>query len=325
MKMMKSILAIAVLSSVFSLLAARPVVETERMKKENAYEGVWLEKHHDEALKVAFSTNGWMIVDYRGLQQLFRWKSNGKGLIELAPGEKPEKTVMKLKYLPKQDIMDCGFEGKTTQLDFTGLLAFKSTELSKEHADALREATAKHERYREERFERLKKSGDPRLKCVTNLIEQINPNRLLQDRLCIETVDLNYPQIRTGCLVSDNFIFITVIYGAHENRQIELHEIHKANGVRLTAAAPYIENEVGIPRAVAKRAMSELADTGTNVSMLYWQYGEGKSVWYEEGIDFFVRKENYDKTAEVLSRYFSDSRPRYIMIDQAEYVEPEAK
>ena len=27
------------------LLAARPVVETARMMKENAYQGVWLEKH----------------------------------------------------------------------------------------------------------------------------------------------------------------------------------------------------------------------------------------------------------------------------------------
>ena len=27
------------------LLAARPVVETERMMKDNAYQGVWLEKH----------------------------------------------------------------------------------------------------------------------------------------------------------------------------------------------------------------------------------------------------------------------------------------
>ena len=93
-------------------LAARPVVETERMMKENAYQGVWLEKHHDEALKVAFSTNGWVIVDYRGYPQLFKWKSNGKSLIDLAPSEMPEKTVMKFKYLPKENIMDCGFEGK---------------------------------------------------------------------------------------------------------------------------------------------------------------------------------------------------------------------
>ena len=166
------------------LLAARQVVETERMMKENAYQGVWLEKHHDEALKVAFSTNGWMIVDYRGCPQLFKWKSNGKGLIELAPGEKPEKTVMKFRYLPKEDIMDCGFEGKKTQLDFTGRLAFKSTELSAEHAEALREATVQHERYREERFERLKNSGDPRLRRVVNLMVtmrscQGGPRRLI--------------------------------------------------------------------------------------------------------------------------------------------------
>ena len=45
MKKMKSILAIAVLSSALALEAARPVVETERMMKENAYQGVWLEIH----------------------------------------------------------------------------------------------------------------------------------------------------------------------------------------------------------------------------------------------------------------------------------------
>ena len=103
---MKPVSALLAFSLASPLLAARPVVETERMMKENAYQGVWLETHHDEALKVAFSTNGWMIVDYRGCPQLFKWKSNGKGLIELAPGEMPEKTVMKFRYLPKEDIMD---------------------------------------------------------------------------------------------------------------------------------------------------------------------------------------------------------------------------
>ena len=52
---------------------------------------------------------------------------------------------------------------------------------------------------------------------------------------------------------------------------------------------------------------------------------KGKRDITQKGLKSLCRKENYDKTAEVLSRYFSDSRPRYIMIDQAEYVEPEAK
>ena len=41
---MKSILAIAVLSSALALEAARSVAEIERMMKENAYEGMWLER-----------------------------------------------------------------------------------------------------------------------------------------------------------------------------------------------------------------------------------------------------------------------------------------
>ena len=43
--MIKSILAVTILSSALALEAARPVAETERIMKDNAYQGVWLEIH----------------------------------------------------------------------------------------------------------------------------------------------------------------------------------------------------------------------------------------------------------------------------------------
>ena len=312
---------VATLSFAFSLLGARPVVETERMMKENAYHGVWLETHHDEALKVAFSTNGWMIVDYRGCPQLFRWKSNGKGLIELAPGEKPEKTVMKLKYLPKQDIMDCGFEGKKTQLDFTGRLAFKSTELSAEHAEALREATAKHERYREERFERLKKSGDPRLKRVDNLKDVLDPNWLTENRACVETVDLEYPQVITSKVFSDAFVFIDVVYGAYGTKLVKKHEIYDPLRFSWKHEMPPDETEAGFSRAVAQLAKAELEKAGAEVNMFCCQYGSGAKKWHEEGLSCFVERERREKVAEILSRYFSRDSHRYVYIGKAKFVD----
>ena len=42
---MKATFLFAMLSLPVSLLAARPVVETERIMKDNAYQGVWLEIH----------------------------------------------------------------------------------------------------------------------------------------------------------------------------------------------------------------------------------------------------------------------------------------
>jgi hypothetical protein len=42
---MKPVSALLAFSLASPLLAARPVVETERMMKENAYQGVWLEIH----------------------------------------------------------------------------------------------------------------------------------------------------------------------------------------------------------------------------------------------------------------------------------------
>ena len=42
---MKATFLFAMLSLPVSLLAARPVVETERIMKDKAYQGVWLEIH----------------------------------------------------------------------------------------------------------------------------------------------------------------------------------------------------------------------------------------------------------------------------------------
>ena len=42
---MKPVSFLLAFSLASPLLAARPVVETERMMKENAYQGVWLEIH----------------------------------------------------------------------------------------------------------------------------------------------------------------------------------------------------------------------------------------------------------------------------------------
>ena len=42
---MKQVSVLLAFSLASPLLAAQPVVETERMMKENAYQGVWLEIH----------------------------------------------------------------------------------------------------------------------------------------------------------------------------------------------------------------------------------------------------------------------------------------
>ena len=42
---MKPVSALLALMLAFPLLAARPVAETERIMKDNAYQGVWLEIH----------------------------------------------------------------------------------------------------------------------------------------------------------------------------------------------------------------------------------------------------------------------------------------
>ena len=303
--------------------AAAPVTRTLEFRKEmmewRSYAGVWEERHYDETLTLSFASNGWGVFDYRGLMLPFAWKADGKGNIEGYDKKLGGRKVFDVTYVPEEDVMDCGFGTNKSQLGFTGRCAFKSEKLSDEVVRLLTEVQRPAPLSREEEFEQLKKSGDPRLKQVTNLGELMHPTRLLERRESIRTVDLEYPRVITDeCLVTPFLLQLNILYGAHEPRRIKKHEELEpwvwARTMKCDRPSP--ANEIGIPQEQVEKALTELNKEGICADWFYHLYGSGRSSWREDGIYCYMRENERDKVMEIVRKYLIDDRARYILVEK---------
>ena len=303
--------------------AAAPLSRTLEFRKEmmewRSYAGVWEERHYDETLTLSFASNGWGVFDYRGQMLPFAWKADGKGNIEGYDKKSGGRKVFDVTYVPDEDVMDCGFGTNKSQLGFTGRCAFKSEKLSDEVVRLLTEVQRPAPLSREEKFEQLKKSGDPRLMQVTNLGELMHPTRLLERRECIRTVDLEYPRVITDpCLVAPFLLQLKIIYGAHEPRRIKRHEELEpwvwARTMKHDRPSP--TNEIGIPQEQVEKALEELNKEGIGAGWFYHQYGSGRSSWREDGIYCHMRENERDKVMEIVRKYLIDDRARYILVEK---------
>ena len=303
--------------------AAAPVTRTLEFRKEmmewRSYAGVWEERHYDETLTLSFASNGWGVFDYRGLMLPFAWKADGKGNIEGYDKKLGGRKVFDVTYVPEEDVMDCGFGTNKSQLGFTGRCAFKSEKLSDEVVRLLTEVQRPAPLSREEEFEQLKKSGDPRLMQVTNLGELMHPTRLLERRESIRTVDLEYPRVITDQdLIAPFLIQLYILYGAHEPYKIKKHmEMDPwvwSRKIKYDTPSP--TNEIGIPREQAEKALCELNKEGIKASLFYHLYGSGRSSWREDGIYCYMRENERDKVMEIVRKYLIDERARYILVEK---------
>ena len=311
--------------------AAAPVTRTLEFRKEmmewRSYVGVWEERHYDETLTLSFASNGWGVFDYRGRMLPFAWKADGKGNIEGYDKKLGGRKVFDVTYVPEEDVMDCGFGTNKSQLGFTGRCAFKSEKLSDEVVRLLTEVQRPAPLSREEEFEQLKKSGDPRLMQVTNLGELMHPTRLLERRESIRTVDLEYPRVITDQdLIAPFLIQLYILYGAHEPYKIKKHmEMDPwvwSRKIKYDTPSP--TNEIGIPREQAEKALCELNKEGIKASLFYHLYGSGRSSWREDGIYCYMRENERDKVMEIVRKYLIDERARYILVEKVpEYLPSE--
>ena len=303
--------------------AAAPMSRTLEFRKEmmewRSYAGVWEERHYDETLTLSFASNGWGVFDYRGRMLPFAWKADGKGNIEGYDKKLGGRKVFDVTYVPDEDVMDCGFGTNKSQLGFTGRCAFKSEKLSDEVVRLLTEVQRPAPLSREEEFEQLKKSGDPRLMQVTNLGELMHPTRLLERRESIRTVDLEYPRVITDQdLIAPFLIQLYILYGAHEPYKIKKHmEMDPwvwSRKIKYDTPSP--TNEIGIPREQAEKALCELNKEGIKASLFYHLYGSGRSSWREDGIYCYMRENERDKVMEIVRKYLIDDRARYILVEK---------
>ena len=217
----------AALLPLAGLAAARSVADCEAMMKANAYRGMWLEKSYSETWRIAFGTNGVGVMVYRLSPVRFTWTSDGTGEIRMKDADDPEaEPLPSVRYDPAHDTMDMGLGGEKTPSGFTGRLVYEQEELFPwmqrgvdyplpEPPKALDPAG---------RFEKLKAERPKGFRRVDSLLEELDPNRRLEAKSWVETVDLEYPRVdNSSDLMMSSRIGHYIYYGRYEKDPTAVH------------------------------------------------------------------------------------------------------
>ena len=309
----------AALLPLAGLAAARSVAECEAMMKANAYRGMWLEKSYSEMWRIAFGTNGVGVMVYRLSPVRFTWTSDGTGEIRLKAADDPEaEPLPSVRYDPAHDTMDMGLGGEKTPSGFTGRLVYEQEELFPwmqrgvdyplpEPPKALDPAG---------RFEKLKAERPKGFRRVDSLLEELDPNRRLEAKSWVETVDLEYPRVDDARpRMSSNRVAYEIVYGRYEKDPSAVHTEmeHERKERRQRPDDPPCQ--IGPSRARIDELCAEMDAQKMHYSRISYDFGKDGGSWREDAIYIRAYTDQFETMKRLLREYlFADSnRPRYIL------------
>ena len=311
----------AALLPLAGLAAARSVAECEAMMKANAYRGMWLEKSYSETWRIAFGTNGVGVMVYRLSPVRFTWTSDGTGEIRLKDVDNPEvppPPSVSIRYDPAHDTMDMGLGGEKTPSGFTGKLVYEQEELLPwmqrgvdyslpEPPKALDPAG---------RFEKLKAERPKGFRRVDSLLEERDPNRRLEAKSWVKTVDLEYPRVDNSCgLMLSDGIGYYIYYGRYEKDRTAVHREREGERKERSQRPDDPPCQIGPSRARIDELCKELDAEKMYYSRKSYDFGKGGDYWREDAIYIGAYAEQFETMKRLLREYlFADSnRPRYIL------------
>ena len=309
----------AALLPLAGLAAARSVAECEAMMKANAYRGMWLEKSYSETWRIAFGTNGVGVMQYCLSPVRFTWTSDGTGEIRLKDADDPEaEPLPSVRYDPAHDTMDMGLGGEKTPSGFTGKLVYEQEELFPwmqrgvdyplpEPPKALDPAG---------RFEKLKAERPKGFRRVDSLLEELDPNRRLEAKSWVETVDLEYPRVDDARpRMSSNRVAYEIVYGRYEKDPSAVHTEmeHERKERRQRPDDPPCQ--IGPSRARIDELCAEMDAQKMHYSRISYDFGKDGGSWREDAIYIRAYTDQFETMKRLLREYlFADSnRPRYIL------------
>ena len=309
----------AALLPLAGLAVARSADECEAMMKANAYRGMWLEKSYSETWRIAFGTNGVGVMVYRLSPVRFTWTSDGTGEIRLKDADDPEAEPLPIvRYDPAHDTMDMGLGGEKTPSGFTGKLVYEQEELFPwmqrgvdyplpEPPKALDPAGW---------FEKLKAERPKGFRRVDSLLEELDPNRRLEAKSWVETVDLEYPRVDDARpRMSSNRVAYEIVYGRYEKDPSAVHTEmeHERKERRQRPDDPPCQ--IGPSRARIDELCAEMDAQKMHYSRISYDFGKDGGSWREDAIYIRAYTDQFETMKRLLREYlFADSnRPRYIL------------
>ena len=311
----------AALLPLAGLAAARSVAECEAMMKANAYRGMWLEKSYSETWRIAFGTNGVGVMVYRLSPVRFTWTSDGTGEIRLKDVDNPEvppPPSVSIRYDPAHDTMDMELGGEEMPFGFSGKLVYEQEELLPwmqsgvdyplpEPPKALDPAG---------RFAKLKAERPKGFRRVDSLLEELDPNRRLEAKSWVETVDLEYPRVDdTRPRMSSNRVAYEIVYGRYEKDPSAVHTEMEHERKERRQRPDDHPCQIGTSRARIDELCAEMDAQKMHYSRISYDFGKDGGSWREDAIYIRAYTDQFETMKRLLREYlFADSnRPRYIL------------
>ena len=311
----------AALLPLAGLAVARSADECEAMMKANAYRGMWLEKSYSETWRIAFGTNGVGVMEDRLSPVRFTWTSDGTGEIRLKDVDNPEvppPPSVSIRYDPAHDTMDMGLGGEKTPSGFTGKLVYEKEELLPwmqrgvdyplpESPKALDPAG---------RFEKLKAERTKGFSRVDSLLEELDPNRRLEAKCWVKTVDLDYPRVdNSSDLMMSSSIGHYIYYGRYEKDPTAVHREMEGERKERSQRPDDPPCQIGPSRARIDELCKELDAEKMYYSRKSYDFGKGKEYWREDAIYISAHTDQFETMQRLLGKYLvvGHDRPRYIL------------
>ena len=304
--------------------SARPRDEAERIMRENDYEGEWVEEHVGETAKFILAKDHTGEYRYRGKSTAIRWSSDGSGRIKVKGKQGDESCEMpSVTYDPEADALDLGFGGRTTGLGFTGMLAFKSRQVSVKKA-ARNESCGQwvDDPDRNARFDKMVKENDPSLVRLDSPQDFPTVEEILKKDLIVEIVDKDYPYFKVGGALNQiSYLDMRIAFARYDskgvtdaNRTWRTYFNHHGSVLRNRTAGTS-DDEV-------TRFEQKLKDSEIPYSRYRDEYGKGASYWYEDNVSIIFMSKQCKLAQETLDGLLKTmTYPRYCTISKCDFGE----
>ena len=303
------------------LAAARPADECEAIMKANAYRGMWLEKSRGETWRIAFGTNGVGVMQCRMMPLRFTWTSDGTGEIRLKDVDNPEvppPPSVSIRYDPAHDTMDMELGGEEMPFGFSGKLVYEQEELLPwmqsgvdyplpEPPKALDPAG---------RFAKLKAERPKGFRRVDSLLEELDPNRRLEAKSWVKTVDLEYPRVDNSCgLMLSDGIGYYIYYGRYEKDPTAVHREMEGERKERSQRPDDPPCQIGPSRARIDELCKELDAEKMYYSRKSYDFGTEREYWRQDAIYISANVDKFETMQRFLGKYLSvdSNHSRYIL------------
>ena len=287
------------------------------------FNGEWRETGKDDEIRLSLTKDGVGHLESKGGKLDFVWKAKGESAVEVCRRDGDTYPVLAtFAYNTADDTFDLACGPARLPEGMTGILKRTSEEVTTDRETLARfKATLKKPDPMAsfDRAARLKKAiaaKDPHVRQVTSLVEAIETDRLVRDKVIVISADAEYPRVvpavgfaRPGYCM---YHFVTGCYMADPTAK---HHEDPREGLRNRSCEPTDPPcQISVDPEKIKAFCDQMEKWNLSVVRSCFEHGKGKNYWREDALGVFVTSEYLPKFYTLLRETIlpDGTTPRWI-------------